>query len=138
MIGGILALLIVSPYNIDLSKLKEISPIEAQPLTGKERYLLLLLPLFFFFNYVGEEILWRGYILPRQEVSLGKWAWAVNGILHGVFHMSFGILTIIITLPFMLLIPFVVYKTKNTTTAIIIHAFVGAPMQILVSMGILS
>ncbi len=138
LIGGIIALLVVLPLNIDVSRLKEISPIETQPLIGRERFIFLLLPVFFFFNYVGEEILWRGYILPRQEVALGQHAWVINGVLHGVFHLSFGILTLVVTLPFLLLIPFVVYKTKNTTTAIILHALVGAPMQIFVSLGFLS
>jgi membrane protease YdiL (CAAX protease family) len=32
-------------------------------------------------NIGGEELWWRGIILPRQEVVFGRWAWAVNGTL---------------------------------------------------------
>jgi membrane protease YdiL (CAAX protease family) len=34
-----------------------------------------------FFNIVGEELWWRGYIQPRQELAHGKLAWLVNGTL---------------------------------------------------------
>jgi len=136
--GAIVILLLASPLNIDASALKEISPIETSRLVGTEQYFFLLLPVFFFFNYVGEEMLWRGYILPRQEVSFGKFAWIFNGVLHALFHLPFGLLIHIISIPIYLVVPFVVYKTKNTTTAIIIHALLGAPMQILVALGIIS
>ncbi len=32
-------------------------------------------------NILGEELLWRGFMLPRQEVSYGRWAWLVHGVL---------------------------------------------------------
>ena len=136
--GGIAYFLTILPLGIDVSDLKDISPIETSSLIGMERFFLLLLPVFFFFNYVGEEILWRGYILPRQEVNFGGYAWLINGLLHIVFHMGFGITAMIVSIPIFLMIPFVAYKTKNTTTAIIIHAIIGAPMQILVALGFIS
>ena len=40
-----------------------------------------------FFNIVGEELWWRGYIQPRQELTHGKLAWLVNGTLWACFHM---------------------------------------------------
>lgn len=136
-VGLITFLITILPLGINILELKEVSPIEAQQLIGNERLFLLLLPILFFFNYVGEEILWRGYILPRQEVSFGKYAWILNGALHGVFHLSFGVLTNIIAIPVYLMIPLVTYKTQNTSTAIVIHFLLGAPMQILVVLGII-
>ena len=128
----------IMPLGIDIDDLKKISPVEPERLAGRERLFLLLLPLFFFFNYVGEEILWRGYILPRQEVASGKYAWIFNGVLHGVFHLSFGLLVNIVALPLLLMVPLVTYKTRNTSTAIVIHFIMGAPMQIMVVFGIIS
>jgi hypothetical protein len=32
-------------------------------------------------NIVGEEFVWRGVVLPRQEVAFGGRAWLVNGVL---------------------------------------------------------
>ncbi|TVR75243.1 MAG: CPBP family intramembrane metalloprotease [Marinilabiliales bacterium] len=138
LIGLIVSFLVIMPLGIDIADLKNISPIEPERLAGRERFFLLLLPLFFFFNYVGEEILWRGYILPRQEVALGNYAWIFNGVLHGVFHLSFGLLVNIVALPLLLLVPLVTYKTRNTSTAIVIHFIMGAPMQIMVVFGIIS
>jgi len=138
LVGIIILIISILPLGIDILELKGISPIEAQQLMDNEYLFIILLPVLFFFNYVGEEILWRGYILPRQEVSLGKYAWILNGVLHGVFHLSFGLLTNIIAIPIYLMIPFVTHKTKNTSTAIIIHFILGAPMQILVVFGIIS
>ncbi len=136
--GVIVFILVISPLDIDASALKEISPIETNKLAGAEQYFLLLLPLFFFFNYVGEEMLWRGYILPRQEISFGNYAWVFNGFLHALFHLPFGLLIHVVSIPLYLVMPFVVYKTRNTTTAVIIHALPGAPMQILVALGVIS
>jgi len=136
--GGMAYFLTILPLGIDFSDLKDISPIETSSLIGVERLFLLLLPVFFFFNYVGEEVLWRGYILPRQEVSFGRYAWLINGLFHIVFHLGFGLTAMIVSIPVFLMIPFVAYKTKNTTTAIIIHAMIGAPMQIMVALGFIS
>jgi hypothetical protein len=49
---------------------------------GPGRYWILgaWLP-FFVLNIVGEEFVWRGVALPRQEVVFGRRAWLVNGIL---------------------------------------------------------
>ena len=138
LVGLIDSMLVIMPLGIDIDDLKNISPIEPERLAGREHFFLLLLPVFFFFNYVGEEMLWRGYILPRQEVALGKYAWIFNGVLHGVFHLSFGLLVNIVALPLLLLVPLVTYKTRNTSTAIVIHFIMGAPMQILVVFGIIS
>ena len=47
---------------------------EMHPFQGTERLLLLVWLPMFFFNIVGEEILWRGYIQTRLEV---KNAWLI-------------------------------------------------------------
>ncbi len=49
------------------------------------------LPFFFlvamFFNIFGEELLWRGFILPRQELAHGSWTWIIHGLLWTGFHI---------------------------------------------------
>ena len=52
------------------------------PLEKHNMWILYAWFLFFFFNVFGEEFLWRGYILPRQELQLG------NG--HGLFRAFYG------------------------------------------------
>ena len=38
------------------------------------------------FNVVGEELWWRGIILPRQELRHGRWTWVIHGLIWTAFH----------------------------------------------------
>jgi membrane protease YdiL (CAAX protease family) len=148
IIGGMLVCTIISgliiwiyslfSQSFKIEDLRQMSPIKIVPLTGNQRFFLLFLPVFFFFNYVGEELLWRGDILPRQEITTyGAYAWIVSMLLHWVFHLAFSLEAMLFFLPFMLLMPYLVYKRKNTYISIIIHFLLGAPTQLFVALGIL-
>ncbi|HWR84203.1 MAG TPA: CPBP family intramembrane glutamic endopeptidase [Candidatus Deferrimicrobium sp.] len=40
------------------------------------------------FNYLlGEELFFRGVLLPKMEGVFGRWAWAANGILFATYHV---------------------------------------------------
>ena len=40
------------------------------------------------FNYaLGEELLFRGVLLPKMRGVFGKWDWAANSVLFGLYHM---------------------------------------------------
>jgi uncharacterized protein len=40
------------------------------------------------FNTVlGEELLFRGYLLPRMEGRFGRWAWLANGVAFAGYHL---------------------------------------------------
>jgi membrane protease YdiL (CAAX protease family) len=48
------------------------------------------------FNTVlGEELLFRGLLLPRMAGVFGKWDWVMNGLLFGIYHLHqpWGIFT---------------------------------------------
>jgi membrane protease YdiL (CAAX protease family) len=89
------------------------------------------LVIVFVANIFSEELWWRGYILPRQELEHGKLAWIVNGILWSLFHIFKWW-----AVPFMLLrqwmLPFVVQRTRNTTPGILIH-FISNGLSVLLS-----
>jgi membrane protease YdiL (CAAX protease family) len=74
----------------------------------------------FIANIFSEELLWRGYLLPRQELEHGKYAWIVNGILWSFFHIFKWW-----AVPFLLLkqwmLPFIAQRTKSTTPPFLIH-----------------
>lgn len=40
------------------------------------------------FNTVlGEELLFRGYLLPRMSGTFGRWDWVANGLLFAAYHV---------------------------------------------------
>lgn len=106
-----------------------------RPLKDSQLWVLLPWIGLFFFNMFGEEFLWRGYMLPRQEAKHGKYAWLVNGSLWTIFHLSFGLNMVITLIPLLFIIPFVVQKRKNTWIGIILHAVINGPGFILVALG---
>ncbi len=101
-----------------------------EPLKGNWGVALLVLVMFFF-NIFGEELWWRGYILPRQEQAQGRWAWLVNGVLWLLWHVAFYPWQIFALLPICLAVPFVAQRRQNTWTAIVIHLQNGV-FQVLV------
>jgi len=87
----------------------------------------------FFFNIVGEEILWRGYIQARLQ---GKYSWLLCSFLWLLFHLPFGIDLMIMLIPVITIIPYIFYKTKNTLVGILIHGVYNGPLFVLVALGL--
>jgi membrane protease YdiL (CAAX protease family) len=88
-----------------------------------------------FFNIVGEELLWRGYLLPRQELAYGRHAWLVHGILWALWHV-FWKWNLLAILPVALAIPFVVQRTRNTWVGIIAHGTANFIPLIVIVIGV--
>ena len=91
-------------------------PPDADIPTTNVPYFLVLLIL----NILSEELWWRGYILPRQELEHAKGAWIVNGVLWSLFHMFhwWAVPSMLLT---QWMIPFVTQRTRNTKPAIVLH-----------------
>ena len=102
-----------------------------------QRWTLLIWLAVFFFNIVGEEILWRGFILPGQELRFKQKAWILNSLGWCLFHISFGINMILMLLPILILLPFIVQKRGNTTIGIIMHAVLNGPAFVMIALGII-
>jgi membrane protease YdiL (CAAX protease family) len=96
------------------------------PLSNGYFWIIYYWPIFFFFNIFGEELLWRGYIQPRQELLNKNQTWLVHGILWSVFHLPRGIHLVLTSLPIFFILPAIVQIRKNTTISIIIHFVFGA------------
>jgi membrane protease YdiL (CAAX protease family) len=76
-------------------------------------------------NIGGEELWWRGYVLPRQELAFGKGAWVVHGICWSAFHL-FMQPTLWDTVRMSitgLALSFVAQRTKSTWPGIVGHSF---------------
>lgn len=107
---------------------------EIHPFRGTEKLLLFIWFPMFFFNIVGEEILWRGYIQTRLK---GNFTWLVCSFLWMIFHLPFGIDLMIMLIPVVLIIPYVYSKTNNTLTAIFIHGIYNGPLFVMVALGLI-
>lgn len=89
-------------------------------LAGKWWLPLVYLPGLFC-NIFGEEICWRGYMLPRQELVFGKWAWLVNGVFWMVlFHLALPWIWLAV-IPSLVIVPLTSQWLKSTWVPIIIH-----------------
>jgi membrane protease YdiL (CAAX protease family) len=108
--------------------------IEINPFQGHEKFLLLIWLPMFFFNIVGEEILWRGYIQTRLQ---GKYSWMLCSFLWLLFHLPFGLDLMIMLIPVIIIIPYVFSKTKNSLAGIFIHGIYNGPLFILVALGLI-
>ena len=77
-------------------------------------------------NIGGEELWWRGIILPRQELALGKWAWLVNGLLWNLFHFFYhsSAASVVSYIASTVPLAYVAQRTRNTWPGIISH-FIG-------------
>jgi uncharacterized protein len=56
-------------------------------LVGAWGMLALFLISTLFNTFLGEELLFRGLLLPRMAGRFGKWDWVMNGLLFGLYHL---------------------------------------------------
>jgi len=140
-IGGILAIGILS-YPIMMLIETLAGSVDHQPPfmqfepLGLRRYWILLVWLpYWIFNIMGEEILWRGVVLPRQEISFGNYAWLIHGFGWGLFHIAFGWQLLITLIPVLFVQSYIVQKRKNSWIGVLIHAGINGPSFIAISLG---
>jgi len=95
------------------------------PLQGAWWILIYYAVLIFVCNIGGEELWWRGYVLPRQELAFGRSAWIIHGICWSVFHLFmqptlWDTTRMAIT---GLALSFVAQRTRSTWPGIVGHSF---------------
>ena len=74
-----------------------------------------------FNTFLGEELLFRGVLLPRMEGAFGRWSWVANGVLFGLYHLHqpWGIPKSILT---GLLYSYPAHRYRSTWLAILLHS----------------
>ncbi len=75
-----------APADRDLGALLG-SPEGEAWLSGAWGWFAVMMVLVFFNTVAGEELLFRGYLLPRMEGRFGRWAWLVNGVAFATYHL---------------------------------------------------
>jgi len=108
-----------------------------EPLTKGRYWLLLIWFPYWILNILGEEFIWRGVMLPRQESAMGKLTWIFHGLGWGLFHVAFGWKLLITLIPLIFIQPYIVQKTKNSWTGVILHGGLNGPSFIAICFGII-
>lgn len=108
-----------------------------EPLTRGRYWLLLVWAPYWILNILGEEFIWRGVMLPRQELAFGKHTWIFHGFGWGLFHIAFGWKLLVTLLPLIFIQSFIVQKTKNSWTGVILHGGLNGPSFIAICFGII-
>lgn len=94
----------------------------------------ILFIVMLFFNIAGEELWWRGYILPRQEKTHGRWAWIIHGLLWLFWHIAFYPWQVFALLPICLALPYIAQRRQNTWVALVIHVQNGFVLILILAM----
>lgn len=106
------------------------------PLSPGRYWILAAWIPFWIVNIMSEEVVWRGVLLPRQELALGRHAWVANAVGWTVFHVAFGWQLIAILLPILFILPYVVQRRGNSWIGVIVHAGINGPAFVAVSFGL--
>jgi len=90
------------------------------------------------FNIGGEELWWRGYVLPRQELAFGRVTWLIHGVLWSVFHLFmqpslWHTVRMAIT---GIALSFIAQRTKSTWPTIVGHSFGNLPFFLQLAKGV--
>ncbi len=105
---------------------------------SKGRYWLLLVWLpYWILNILGEEFLWRGVMLPRQEVAFRKHTWLIHGFGWGLFHIAFGWQLLFTLIPLIFIQSYIVQRTKNSWIGVIMHGGLNGPSFIAICFGLI-
>jgi membrane protease YdiL (CAAX protease family) len=135
---GVLSAVIMKVMELILGEFDHTPPFMAfEPLNAGRYWLLLVWAPYWILNILGEEFLWRGVMLPRQEVAFGKYTWMNHGLGWGIFHIAFGWQLLVTLIPLIFIQSYVVQKTKNSWTGVIMHGGLNGPSFIAISLGLI-
>jgi len=103
----------------------------------KGNWWVVIVYLFFWLlNIFGEEFWYRGWMLPRQEIAFGKYAWVLNSLMF-TFQHWLQPWNFLVILPGALFAVFIVQHRKNTWITIIQHGFMNISLFIYVFLSVL-
>jgi membrane protease YdiL (CAAX protease family) len=99
------------------------------PLQGARWILVYYAIVMLVCNIGGEELWWRGYVLPGQELAFGRAAWVIHGIAWSIFHLFMQPIlwdTVRMAITGVAL-SFVAQRTRSMWPGIVGHSFGNLP-----------
>lgn len=137
VIGALSALIQFAVLPLLFTEVSVHPPFMAFEPLGPGRYWILAAWLpFWLLNIFGEEILWRGVILPRQEAAFGARAWVANAAGWALFHVAFGVQLMLMLLPIIVLLPWITQRCRNSWVAVVIHGGLNGPGFVAIALGV--
>jgi membrane protease YdiL (CAAX protease family) len=140
VIGGLVAIAVSSALLFGIARIMDPEFLPMPPFMevppGNLFWIFIGWVPLFICNILGEELLWRGYVLPRQELVFGKSAWLVNASLWLLFHWSITLPAMLLILPTTLIVPWIVQRRQNTWVGILVHGIFNAMGFILTITGL--
>jgi membrane protease YdiL (CAAX protease family) len=122
------------PDMVDITSNLKAGVLFEMPLQG-EWWLIAVYFTGWFLNIAGEEFWYRGWMLPRQEVAFGKYAWIINGLMFNFQH-TFQPWNMLAMLPGSLFVSYAVQRQRKTWMSIIWHGLVNASLLIFIIQGV--
>jgi membrane protease YdiL (CAAX protease family) len=126
--SGILTLPADLPPMLDPTAQQSLDVMRTQ-LASEGPAFAIIAPIVLLINIFGEELLWRGYVLPRQELTHGRHTWIVQGLLWTIAHL-FQWWLLLAILPGALALCYVAQRQKNTWPGIIAHFINNAAFMV--------
>ena len=108
------------PSGYSLASLFQ-SPDVLARLVGAWWFFGLFLVLAVFNSILGEELLFRGLLLPRMEGVFGRWSWLANGVLFGCYHVHQPWTILSNAIGDSLFLAFPTWRFRSTWMGIIVH-----------------
>jgi membrane protease YdiL (CAAX protease family) len=93
--------------------------------------------LFYVANVAGEELWFRGIVLPRQELAFGRSTWAIHGGLWAAWHAGLFPADALVILPEALAYGWVCQRSRSLWPTLVAHAVLNALAAIRIVTGIL-
>ena len=92
-----------------------------QQLVGAWWFFALVVVQAIFNTILGEELLFRGVLLPRMEGVFGRWSWVANNVLFALYHVH---IPWVMPNAFLtgLLYTYPAYRYRSTWMSIIVHS----------------
>jgi membrane protease YdiL (CAAX protease family) len=92
-----------------------------QQLVGAWWFLGLFVVNSIFNAFLGEELLFRGVLLPKMEGVFGRWSWVANGVLFAFYHLHqpWGIAENLVSGA---ILAYPSWRFRSTWMAVIVHS----------------